>query len=158
MHTYIHTYSMEYIHKCVHIYIHTYLHTMLQCVHLLFKNHIYVIHIYIHTYIHTYIHSYIHIYAERSNRIYMICLFEIAFVYIFSMAYLFFCLVSYSFYWYICMRRPLGVRSPDGRERTRSLARRIQTGTYILYTHIHMHAYMLIVHNTQIYIHKYTYI
>ena len=35
-------------------YIHTYSHkgAMLQCVHLLFKNYIYVIHTYIHTYIH----------------------------------------------------------------------------------------------------------
>ena len=32
---------------------------MLQCVHLLFKNHIYVIHTCIHTYIHAYIHTYI---------------------------------------------------------------------------------------------------
>ena len=31
---------------------------MLQCVHLLFKNHIYVIHTHIHTYIHAYIHTY----------------------------------------------------------------------------------------------------
>ena len=30
---------------------------MLQCVHLLFKNHIYVIHTYIHTYIHRYVHD-----------------------------------------------------------------------------------------------------
>ena len=33
---------------------------MLQCVQLLFKNHIYVIHTCIHTYIHAYIHTYIH--------------------------------------------------------------------------------------------------
>ena len=32
----------------IHTYIHTYIHAMLQCVHLLFKNHIYVIHTYIH--------------------------------------------------------------------------------------------------------------
>ena len=46
---------------CIHIlhyvYIHTYIHTyttyMLQCVHLTFKNHIYVIHTNIHAYIHS---------------------------------------------------------------------------------------------------------
>ena len=44
--TYIDSYIDSYIY--IYTYIHTYIHTMLQCVHLLFKNHIYVIHTYIH--------------------------------------------------------------------------------------------------------------
>ena len=45
-----------------HTYIHTYIHTLMKVgrycynVHLLFKNHNYVIHTYIHTYTHTHIH------------------------------------------------------------------------------------------------------
>ena len=52
---------------------------MLQCVHLLFKNHIYVIYGYIHTYqypiglplIKVYIHTYIHTYTDTKLIIYM---------------------------------------------------------------------------------------
>ena len=46
----------------------TYIHTY---IHLLFKNHIYVIRAYIHAYIHTYIHAYIHAYIHTYINTYM---------------------------------------------------------------------------------------
>ena len=69
IHTYIHAYIVTYHSSYNHIHIHTYIHTyihehtyihtyMLQCVHLLFKNHIYVIHTYMTDHMHTYIHTY----------------------------------------------------------------------------------------------------
>ena len=57
LHTYIHTYIYTYIYTVrIKVYIHTYMHTyilMLQCVHLLFKHHIYVIHIIVYIPYHT---------------------------------------------------------------------------------------------------------
>ena len=56
------------------LFIHTYIHTYIQCVYLLFKHHIYVIHTrrhvytyipaYIHTCLHTYLPTYIHTYIH----------------------------------------------------------------------------------------------
>ena len=43
--------EMNNLRSVTHTYI-LYIHTYIQCVHLLCKHHIYVIHTYIHTYIH----------------------------------------------------------------------------------------------------------
>ena len=55
--------SRIYFRNIREIRIHAY---MLQCVHLLFKHHIYVIHTNIQTYIHTYVHvyTYMHTYID----------------------------------------------------------------------------------------------
>ena len=50
-----------------YVHIQTYIHTYVQCAHLLFKNHIYVMHTYIHTYIHTCIHTYMNLRAQRNS-------------------------------------------------------------------------------------------